>query len=808
MRGALGLRGIGHFDRRSMLLVIYAIYVTFVLILSSGSFLAQKEVRGILTEGEYETHLVFPEDGTYEHYRSVQLFDKNSSGRIDLKYIFESNTLLIEKVENIKEIIIDYQMMYENTCYELLGEDPSILGPEHYKTYFRETNNGLFKVIINTDTPLEKLHFLNIPVPTSVLVNNKQWWETETEYYTSYGNDVEINYIPVGLTSVEIFFQEVTGQNPTALFTASKYVATPQEIISFDASGSFDTDGEILHYIWDLGDTTQGSDKIIDHSYAQIGNYTVTLTVRDNDYLEGITSRTIHIVQEGVDADEDGVPNELDLNPYHMTDSDGDGLSDDFEDIIAHTNKTNRDADGDGFNDDVEWEEGTDPNDLNDHPFVEKEKKTGESSSMWIMVIIIPLLFIVFLLLRARRIRRIRKGKKAAMKKAGGKKGAKKKGAKKKGAKKKGSKKKGSKKKGTKKKSGKKKAADKRSAYSPFPLQTGGPMQTPVQGTYAQQNKNFQIGSSPYTRAQIEMQQMGTGPLQQQAGINPQQPTGMDPSQQQMGMGPPHLQKDTSPQQQQIGTSPQQWMDIGPHHLQIDTSPQQQQVGTSPQQRMDMGPPYLQIDTSPQQQQVGTGPQQQMPSTVAQPTLNSSQQMPSVVAQSTLIDARGVVDVAQLSGSKPLVFPKALPLGIPISDVIKPAIEGATTIENIFILSKDNVPINHYTSKMASDIDPDILSSMLMVVQAFVGDSLKVGDDSLNELKFKEFTIMISKGTLITIAAIVTGPRANEFRSQIDKAIKDIENEHGEALKIWDDDVDGPMNMEKNIKKLVMGGYS
>ena len=60
--------------------------------------------------------------------------------------------------------------------------------------------------------------------------------------------------------------------------------------VTFDASGSTDNIG-VISYEWDFGDGTTGMGITVDHTYANLGNYTVTLTVKDvagntdTDYL-------------------------------------------------------------------------------------------------------------------------------------------------------------------------------------------------------------------------------------------------------------------------------------------------------------------------------------------------------------------------------------------------------------------------------------------------------------------------------------------------------------------------------------------
>jgi PKD repeat protein len=66
------------------------------------------------------------------------------------------------------------------------------------------------------------------------------------------------------------------------------------ETLSFDGSGSSDSDGSIVSYAWDFGDGTSGSGASVTHSYSTAGTYQVSLTVTDDD---GLTGETTHVVQ-------------------------------------------------------------------------------------------------------------------------------------------------------------------------------------------------------------------------------------------------------------------------------------------------------------------------------------------------------------------------------------------------------------------------------------------------------------------------------------------------------------------------------
>jgi PKD repeat protein len=68
-------------------------------------------------------------------------------------------------------------------------------------------------------------------------------------------------------------------QPPTAAFTSTVDDLT----VTFDATDSEDLDGTIVTYDWDFGDGLSGAGITTPHTYAEAGDYTVTLTVTDDD---------------------------------------------------------------------------------------------------------------------------------------------------------------------------------------------------------------------------------------------------------------------------------------------------------------------------------------------------------------------------------------------------------------------------------------------------------------------------------------------------------------------------------------------
>jgi poly(hydroxyalkanoate) depolymerase family esterase len=82
---------------------------------------------------------------------------------------------------------------------------------------------------------------------------------------------------------------------PTADATASPATAAPGESVSFDASGSTDSDGSLAGYDWAFGDGTAGSGATVSHSYDSAGSYTATVTVTDDDGATDAASVTVTV---------------------------------------------------------------------------------------------------------------------------------------------------------------------------------------------------------------------------------------------------------------------------------------------------------------------------------------------------------------------------------------------------------------------------------------------------------------------------------------------------------------------------------
>jgi PKD repeat protein len=85
-------------------------------------------------------------------------------------------------------------------------------------------------------------------------------------------------------------------QPPVAVFTVEPTYGQPPLEVEFDASDSYDEDGEIKTYRWDFGDGITQLSKKVTHTYGTPGTFQARLQVVDNDNYTGTASVEIQVL--------------------------------------------------------------------------------------------------------------------------------------------------------------------------------------------------------------------------------------------------------------------------------------------------------------------------------------------------------------------------------------------------------------------------------------------------------------------------------------------------------------------------------
>ena len=86
-----------------------------------------------------------------------------------------------------------------------------------------------------------------------------------------------------GALEAELTIDVPDGEAPVIVLNISPSNPKVDEKVYFDASGSYDPDGEIVSYKWNFGDGRSGSGETTTHRYSHAGTYNVMLIVEDNN---------------------------------------------------------------------------------------------------------------------------------------------------------------------------------------------------------------------------------------------------------------------------------------------------------------------------------------------------------------------------------------------------------------------------------------------------------------------------------------------------------------------------------------------
>lgn len=126
---------------------------------------------------------------------------------------------------------------------------------------------------------------------------------TQTAEMNKRGNDIyektvifpkSVPAVYCVVTAIDISDNIIDTTHPFAKIDCETDVNVSQTI-QFDASDSFDLDGEITSYEWDFGDGITKKGKTASHQFTADGSYTVQLTITDDEGNTGVNTQVISV---------------------------------------------------------------------------------------------------------------------------------------------------------------------------------------------------------------------------------------------------------------------------------------------------------------------------------------------------------------------------------------------------------------------------------------------------------------------------------------------------------------------------------
>ncbi|MEM3627876.1 MAG: PKD domain-containing protein [Candidatus Bathyarchaeia archaeon] len=170
-----------------------------------------------------------------------------------------------------------------------------------YPTWFNDTcvNVGT----IGKKSYVDLVVSVNFSDPSGARMHFDAYGKTVTY---SPPSDGYITHNPLSEDSTVLFQAGPPPQQPPfASFTFTPTYPEANQVVTFDASGSYDPDGQIVSYAWDFGDGTPivvENDPTTYHTYTSFGDYIVRLTVTDDDGLTDEETAVVHVSQHPIAA--------------------------------------------------------------------------------------------------------------------------------------------------------------------------------------------------------------------------------------------------------------------------------------------------------------------------------------------------------------------------------------------------------------------------------------------------------------------------------------------------------------------------
>jgi CBS domain-containing protein len=152
----------------------------------------------------------------------------------------------------------------------------------------------------------------------------------------------------------------------------------------------------------------------------------------------------------------------------------------------------------------------------------------------------------------------------------------------------------------------------------------------------------------------------------------------------------------------------------------------------------------------------------------------------------------GVITEHEITG----VLPNIVEMSAPI----KPLTEQA------FLIRTDGKLLAR-VARQKSELDEDIVASMLMALEHFVAHSLTGKErGKFDELHYGDLKIVLRHGSGLLFAVFISGDVTDNLLNNMDAVVNHVESKYGEMLSAWDGEWSTLGNLQNDIEQMMKVG--
>lgn len=109
-----------------------------------------------------------------------------------------------------------------------------------------------------------------------------------------------------------------------------------------------------------------------------------------------------------------------------------------------------------------------------------------------------------------------------------------------------------------------------------------------------------------------------------------------------------------------------------------------------------------------------------------------------------------------------------------------------TTVEEVFLVHSNGLPLAHLSRSLTPEKDPDLVASLFTAIRSFARDSFQgAGAGEIRGLELGSHRVYIAQGKIVFLAVLYRGRPSKGVAKRAEEVIVKIEATYSEALKNW-----------------------